>query len=154
MRAFIRLLICSLLVCLQPCRRGYWGQLGLSHFPRTTFQDVPFPVELHLPGIHVVSLAASGTSVWIPFPISTIMLISYHSHILVEHSMCLMLMVVCMFGVRLPLSLFHLTLKIQVLMITLTILQAHCVWKFPDSQHRFHLVNSLISYIPHIGTML
>ena len=35
----------------------------MSQFPKTTFRDVPFPVELHLPGIRVVSLAASGTSV-------------------------------------------------------------------------------------------
>jgi SCF-associated factor 1 len=39
------------------------GRLGLPHFPKTTLSDVPFPVELHLPGVRVVSLAASGLSV-------------------------------------------------------------------------------------------
>ena len=39
------------------------GRLGLPHFPKTTLSDVPFPVELHLPGVRVVSLAVSGMSV-------------------------------------------------------------------------------------------
>ena len=39
-----------------------WGQLGLSRFPKATFSHVPFPVELHLPGVRVVSLAASTKS--------------------------------------------------------------------------------------------
>lgn len=38
------------------------GRLGLPHFPKTTLSDVPFPVELHLPGVRVVSLAASGVA--------------------------------------------------------------------------------------------
>lgn len=38
------------------------GRLGLPRFPKTTLSDVPFPVELHLPGVRVVSLAVSGMS--------------------------------------------------------------------------------------------
>ena len=36
------------------------GRLGLSNFPRTTLSDVSFPVELHIPGVQLVRLAASG----------------------------------------------------------------------------------------------
>ena len=39
------------------------GRLGLPHFPKTSLSDVPFPVELHLPNVRVISLAVSGMSV-------------------------------------------------------------------------------------------
>ena len=45
------------------------GRLGLPYFPKTGLSDVPFPVELHLPGVRVVSLAVSGMSVYVPFPV-------------------------------------------------------------------------------------
>ncbi|KDQ61371.1 hypothetical protein JAAARDRAFT_30797 [Jaapia argillacea MUCL 33604] len=39
------------------------GRLGLSNFPRDTFgEGVPFPTELHIPGVRIVSLAAGGMS--------------------------------------------------------------------------------------------
>lgn len=44
-----------------------------------------FPVELHVPGIHVISLAVSEMSVQIPFPISVdtlILLIPYIGRVL------------------------------------------------------------------------
>jgi len=55
----------------QPFSEYNKGQLGLSQFPETTFSDVPFPVELHLPGVSVVSLAASQASVQTPFLVLT-----------------------------------------------------------------------------------
>jgi SCF-associated factor 1 len=37
------------------------GRLGLSHMPQIGVKDcVPFPVELHLPGVRVVSIVAGG----------------------------------------------------------------------------------------------
>jgi SCF-associated factor 1 len=36
------------------------GRLGLSTYPRTTLSDVSYPVELHIPGVQLVRLAASG----------------------------------------------------------------------------------------------
>ncbi|KAG6821200.1 hypothetical protein H0H93_004020 [Arthromyces matolae] len=40
------------------------GRLGLSNFPRTGMRDggVPFPIQLHIPGVRVVSLVAGGMS--------------------------------------------------------------------------------------------
>jgi SCF-associated factor 1 len=52
------------------------GRLGLPRFPSTALSDVPFPVELRIPGVRVVSLAASGMSVQVPLLVST-----EHSHI-------------------------------------------------------------------------
>lgn len=46
------------------------GQARLPHFPGTLLPDVPFPVKLHLPGVRVVSLVTSRTSVQIPPRIS------------------------------------------------------------------------------------
>jgi hypothetical protein len=53
--------------------------LGCHGFRKTTLSDVPFPVELHLPGVRIVSLATSETSVHIP--ISTL---NQHPHILLS----------------------------------------------------------------------
>jgi hypothetical protein len=36
------------------------GRLGLSKIPKTIMSDVPFPVELDIPNVHVVSLVAGG----------------------------------------------------------------------------------------------
>ena len=55
------------LVQLQSLREKVDCRLGLSNFPKTTLSDVPFPVELHIPGVNVVGLAVSGRSVWILF---------------------------------------------------------------------------------------
>jgi SCF-associated factor 1 len=46
------------------------GQARLPNFPGTLLPDVPFPVKLHLPGVRVVSLMTSRTSVRIPSRIS------------------------------------------------------------------------------------
>ena len=51
---------------LEPFRENEWGQLGSLQFPKMASGNVPFPVELHIPGVHVVSLAASDESVQIP----------------------------------------------------------------------------------------
>jgi len=81
---------------LQPFRDKNKGRLGLSQTPKTTFPDVPFPVELHLPGVRVVNLATNDTSVHIPFQLSTNILLSYYSCTLTGLSLHLVLMVVCM----------------------------------------------------------
>jgi len=72
-----------------------FSQLGLPQFPRTAHGNIPFPVELHLPGVHVVSLAAGHWSVQILLLILHILL----SCIQTGLSMHLVLMVVCMSGV-------------------------------------------------------
>ena len=95
---------------LQPFRSVDGHRLGLPQIPKTTFSDVPFPVELHLPGVCVVSLAMTEMSVHIPFILSTNILISYYSCILTGVSMHLVLMVVCMSGVG-AFDLFYFTLK-------------------------------------------
>ena len=99
-----------MLTQLQLFRDKDRGQLGLSQFPKTTFSDVPFPVELHLPGVRVVSLVAGWMSVQIPFLLSINTLISYCSCMLTGLSMHLVLMVVCMSGVG-RFDIFHLILK-------------------------------------------
>ncbi|KAF9269161.1 RCC1/BLIP-II [Marasmius fiardii PR-910] len=38
------------------------GRLGLSKFPKSALYGVPFPTELHFPGIRIVDLAAGGMS--------------------------------------------------------------------------------------------
>jgi len=68
-------LICSSMRSLEPFREKGYGQLGLSLFPETTRGDVPFPVELRIPGVRVVSLAASQRSV---DPISSLNKISLY----------------------------------------------------------------------------
>ena len=62
-----------------------------------------FPVELHLPGIRVVSLAASKRSVLVPFPISPNTFISCCSRISPGHSTRLTLTEMCTSGVTLSL---------------------------------------------------
>ena len=100
-RVFIRLLMRSyVLARLEPFREKREGQLGLSQFPKTTLPDVPFPVELHLPGVRVVSLAMSDRSAQIPFPISVNTLISYYSCMPTDLSTFLALTVVRMCVVR------------------------------------------------------
>ena len=84
---------------LQPFREKDRGQIGLSQLPKTTFSDVPFPVEVHLPGVHVVSLAMTQGSVQISFLIPANTLVSHCPCILIGPSMHLVLMVVCMSGV-------------------------------------------------------
>ena len=109
-RPFIRLLIHShVLARSEPFRDESYGQLGLSRFPETTLSDVPFPVELDLPGVRVVSLAMNYGSAQIPFPMSVNTLISYFSCIRTDLSTCLGLMVACMSVVRMSfiLSISH-----------------------------------------------
>ena len=123
----MRVFICSLmrshiLVRLQPVRRG--GQLELLRHPKTTFCDVPFPVELHLPGVRVVSLAMTSPSVRIPFPILADTLVSHCSCVPTGLSTCLVLMVVCMSAVRI-----HLILPVP--HQNLWILTMHCDRPFP-----------------------
>ena len=63
-RVFIRLLMhLHALARLEPFRDKREGRLGLSQFPKTTLSDVPFPVELYLPGVRVVCLAIGRGSV-------------------------------------------------------------------------------------------
>ena len=88
-----------MLTQLQSFRKKDEGQLGLPQFPKTTFPDVPFPVELHLPGIYVASLALSHKLVHIPSLPSTNTLISCYSYIFTGVPMHLLLMAVCMSGV-------------------------------------------------------
>jgi len=89
--------MCSwLLARLQIPREKDGGQLGLSRFPKTTLRDVPFPVELYLPGVRVVSLAASR---WSVDPIPMFNKLPHISHTLTGLSTHLTLMVVCMSGV-------------------------------------------------------
>ena len=57
---------CTHACLLGPFRKKDKGQLGLPQFPKTTIEGVPFPVELHLPGVHVVNLTASHESVQVP----------------------------------------------------------------------------------------
>ncbi|THV05547.1 RCC1/BLIP-II [Dendrothele bispora CBS 962.96] len=38
------------------------GRLGLPRFPKTTLEDVPFPLQLQIPGARIVSLVAGGMS--------------------------------------------------------------------------------------------
>jgi len=52
----------------EPFRHKDDGQIGLLRFPKTTCGDIPFPVELHIPGVRVVGLAASQRLV---YPISS-----------------------------------------------------------------------------------
>lgn len=39
------------------------GRLGLNKIPKTNVGDVPFPVQLRIPNVHVVSLVAGGMCV-------------------------------------------------------------------------------------------
>jgi len=50
---------------------------GIPWFPKATCGNAPFPVELHIPGIRVVSLAASVESVQITLPHLHILLTLY-----------------------------------------------------------------------------
>ena len=86
---------CPHVCSLEPFRDKDTGKLGLLQFPKTTRGNVPFPVELHIPGVRVVSLAAGKESVRIP---SLLLHISFTCipTVLSTHSM---LMVVCMSGV-------------------------------------------------------
>ena len=109
-RVFVRLLMHShVLARLEPFRDKCEGQLGLSQFPETTRDDVPFPVELHLPGVRVVSLAMGRGSAQIPFLISVNTLISYYFCIPTDLFTCLALTAVCMSVVRMSsiLSISH-----------------------------------------------
>ncbi|KAG6810891.1 hypothetical protein H0H92_009921 [Tricholoma furcatifolium] len=48
---------------LYVCREKADGRLGLSRFPKTASgRDVPFPMQLRIPGIRIVSLVAGGMS--------------------------------------------------------------------------------------------
>ncbi|KAF5378889.1 hypothetical protein D9615_006986 [Tricholomella constricta] len=38
------------------------GRLGLSKYPKSIMRAVPFPVQLHIPGVRIVSLIAGGMS--------------------------------------------------------------------------------------------
>ncbi|KIM44654.1 hypothetical protein M413DRAFT_442608 [Hebeloma cylindrosporum] len=38
------------------------GRLGLSHIPRSVAQGVPYPMQVRLPGVRIVSLMAGGMS--------------------------------------------------------------------------------------------
>lgn len=38
------------------------GRLGLSRFPKSAMHDVPFPTQLRIPGVRIVSLVAGGMS--------------------------------------------------------------------------------------------
>ena len=58
-----------------PFRWNHHGQLGLPRLPKTTRGDVPFPVELRIPGVRVVSLVASAGSVQIPLLCSTYLIV-------------------------------------------------------------------------------
>ena len=85
---------------LELFRRKEYGQLGLRRFPKTTRGDVPFPVELHLPSVRVVSLAASDKSAQISLLlVSTNALVTYWSCVLTGLFTHLALTVVYMFGV-------------------------------------------------------
>jgi len=87
-------------VCpLEPFREKSKGRLGLSQFPKTTLGGVPFPVELHLPGVRVVGLEANSESVQTPSLLLKNTPTSYCSHIPTGLSMRLALMVVCTSGV-------------------------------------------------------
>ena len=80
---------------LEPFRDKDTGKLGLLRFPKTSRGNVPFPVELHIPGVRVVSLTAGKESVRIPPLLLHISL----TCILTGLSTHSMLMVVCMSGV-------------------------------------------------------
>ena len=101
---FTSMFICSLMHSNALARlQLFRSRLGLSQFPETTFLDVPFPVELHLPGVRVISLAMSEQSVQIPFLISSNTPLSYCSCVPAALSTYLALTVVCMSVVRMPL---------------------------------------------------
>ena len=70
---------CTHACLLGPFRKKDKGQLGLLQFPKTTIEDVPFPVEVHLPGVFVVSHAASHESVQILLPLLYILLSLYNN---------------------------------------------------------------------------
>jgi len=40
------------------------GRLGLSHIPRSVVQGAPYPMQVRLPGVRVISLIAGGMSVF------------------------------------------------------------------------------------------
>ena len=75
------------------------GRLGLSNFPRTTLSDVSFPVELRIPGVHVVGLAVSGWWVWVLFLVKTC-LMPFCCRIPIGQFTCSTLMEMCMSRVR------------------------------------------------------
>jgi len=70
---------CTHACSLGPFRKKDKGRLGLPQFPKTTIGDVPFPVELHLPGVRVVSLAASNGSVQILLLLLYVLLSLYNN---------------------------------------------------------------------------
>ena len=84
---------------LESFREKDKGRLGLPQFPKTTLGYFPFPVELRLPGVRVVSLATSGESAEVPFLCSTNTFITHCSYIPTGLVMRLVLMVVCTSGV-------------------------------------------------------
>jgi len=90
---------CTYASSLVPFRDKGKGRLGSPRFPKTTLGDVPFPVELRLPGVRVVSLAASMESVQVPFLCLTNTFISYCPDIPTGLAMRLVLTAVCMSGV-------------------------------------------------------
>ena len=117
-----RALICSLIhshvfARLQPFRYRLHSQPGLLPFPDTTFSDVPFPVELHLPDVRVVSLAMCEESVQIPFLILANTLISYRPCVPTVLSTRLAPMAVCIPVVRIPLILSISRKNLQILTI-------------------------------------
>jgi SCF-associated factor 1 len=46
--------------CLTICSEKSMGRLGLKPYPKSVGPGVPFPTELHIPGVRIVNLIAGG----------------------------------------------------------------------------------------------
>lgn len=54
------LAVISIDILISPSSENTHGRLGFTKPPQTTLNDVPFPIQLRIPGVRIISLIAGG----------------------------------------------------------------------------------------------